>query len=117
MLSLYQKHSVLSTGATLSISSPNGTTTLEPLDGTTSVSVTVLLSTEGGDTLGFTLEVCLEDESGTASTSHILSLSFLGKLFLIIINRVIIICLYLCADSGKNGLQFARMYDFQYWNG
>ena len=61
-----------STAATLSISSPNSATNLEPLDGTTSVSVTVLLSTEGGDTLEFTLEVCLEDESGTAGAFCIL---------------------------------------------
>ena len=102
MLSLYQKHSVLSTGATLSISSPNGTTTLEPLDGTTSVSVTVLLSTEGGDTLGFTLEVCLEDESGTASTSHILSLSFLSKLFLTLIVSLYYVCIFVLTVEGMD---------------
>ena len=100
----------------MSILSPISSTTLEPLDGTTSVSVTVLLSTEGGDTLEFTLEVCLEDESGTASTSHILSLSFLSQLFLVLIVSLYYVCIFVLTVEGMD-YNLPECMTFSAWNG
>ena len=56
--------------ATLSISGPEPTRISEPEAGTTNFSVTVTLLTQGGDTLGSMLEVCLEDGNGSASMFH-----------------------------------------------
>ena len=70
---LFKLEIFLFTALTLSIFGPDPATVIEPVDGDTmTFNVTVTLSTQRGNTLGSTLEVCLEDGSGTACTFYTL---------------------------------------------
>ena len=60
--------SIFFTAISLSISGPETAVITEPTEEeeTNSFTVTITLSTQGGNTIGSMLEVCLEDGSGTA---------------------------------------------------